>query len=88
MTVDISADSSRPEYRNLPHDSHPSPLANAAYAERLEPWSAAVSRSRRVAWRLLSHEKAGTARKDYRRPHALGIAATDQGGGTVREKGQ
>jgi hypothetical protein len=36
LTVDIAVDSSRPEYRNLPHDSHPSPLANAYYAERLE----------------------------------------------------
>jgi hypothetical protein len=36
MAVDISVESSRPEYRNLPHDSHPSPLANAWYAERLE----------------------------------------------------
>jgi hypothetical protein len=34
--VDISVDSSRPEYTNGPHDSHPSPLANAHYAERLE----------------------------------------------------
>lgn len=36
MAVDISVDSRRPEYRNLPYDSHPSPLANASYAERLE----------------------------------------------------
>ena len=36
MAVDISVDSSRPEYRNLPHDSHPSPLANVSYAEGLE----------------------------------------------------
>ena len=36
MGVDISVDSSRPEYTNQPHDSHPSPLANAHYAERLE----------------------------------------------------
>jgi hypothetical protein len=36
MGVDISVNSSRPEYTNGPHDSHPSPLANAYYAERLE----------------------------------------------------
>jgi hypothetical protein len=36
MALDISVDSKRPEYQNLPHDSHPSPLANASYAERLE----------------------------------------------------
>jgi hypothetical protein len=36
MWVDISVNSSRPEYTNGPHDSHPSPLANAYYAERLE----------------------------------------------------
>jgi hypothetical protein len=36
MGVDISADSTRPEYTNQPHDSHPSFLANAHYAERLE----------------------------------------------------
>jgi hypothetical protein len=36
MGVDISVSSSRPEYTNQPHDSHPSPLANAHYAERLE----------------------------------------------------
>lgn len=34
--VDISVNSSRHEYTNGPHDSHPSPLANAHYAERLE----------------------------------------------------
>jgi hypothetical protein len=34
--VDISVDSNRPEYTNGPHDSHPSPLANVHYAERLE----------------------------------------------------
>jgi len=36
MGVGISVDSSRPEYTNQPHDSHPSSLANAHYAERLE----------------------------------------------------
>ena len=36
MGVDISVDSNRQEYRNWPHDSHPSPLANVHYAERLE----------------------------------------------------
>jgi hypothetical protein len=36
MGVDISVDSNRHEYRNEPHDSHPSPLANVHYAERLE----------------------------------------------------
>jgi hypothetical protein len=36
MGADISVSSSRPEYTNQPHDSHPSPLANAHYAERLE----------------------------------------------------
>jgi hypothetical protein len=36
MAVDISVDSSRPEYRNQPHDSHPSALANAHYAKQLE----------------------------------------------------
>jgi hypothetical protein len=36
MGVDISVDSSHPEYTNQPHDSHPSALANAHYAERLE----------------------------------------------------
>src|SRR5882724_10660358 len=36
MGVDISVDSTRPEYTNQPHDSHPSSLANAHYAERLE----------------------------------------------------
>jgi hypothetical protein len=36
MGVDISVNSSRPEYTNQPHDSHPSPLANAHYAKRLE----------------------------------------------------
>jgi hypothetical protein len=36
MGVDISVNSSRYEYTNEPHDSHPSPLANAHYAERLE----------------------------------------------------
>jgi hypothetical protein len=34
--VDISVDSNRHEYRNWPHDSHPSPLANVQYAQRLE----------------------------------------------------
>jgi hypothetical protein len=34
--VDISVNSSHHEYTNGPHDSHPSPLANAHYAERLE----------------------------------------------------
>jgi hypothetical protein len=36
MGVDISVNSSRPEYTNGPHDSHPSSLANAHYAEHLE----------------------------------------------------
>lgn len=36
MGADISVNSSRPEYTNQPYDSHPSPLANAHYAERLE----------------------------------------------------
>jgi hypothetical protein len=36
MAIDISVDSRRPEYRNLPYDSHPSPLTNVSYAERLE----------------------------------------------------
>jgi hypothetical protein len=36
MGVDISVDSNRHEYTNGPHDSHPSPLANVRYAERLE----------------------------------------------------
>jgi hypothetical protein len=36
MGVDISVDSNRQEYRNWPHDSHPSPLANIHYAKRLE----------------------------------------------------
>src|SRR4029450_12852311 len=36
MAVDISVDSTRPEYTNQPHDSHPSSLANAHYAQRLE----------------------------------------------------
>jgi hypothetical protein len=36
MGVDISVNSSLHEYTNGPHDSHPSPLANAHYAERLE----------------------------------------------------
>jgi hypothetical protein len=35
-TVDIAVDSRRSEYTNQPHDSHPSPLANAHYAEQLE----------------------------------------------------
>jgi hypothetical protein len=34
--VDIAVDSRRSEYTNQPHDSHPSPLANAHYAEQLE----------------------------------------------------
>jgi hypothetical protein len=33
--ADISVDLSRPEYRNLPHDPHPSPAANREYARRL-----------------------------------------------------
>jgi len=36
MGVNISVDSTRPEYTNQPHDSHPSFLANVHYAERLE----------------------------------------------------
>jgi hypothetical protein len=36
MGVDISVNSNRHEYTNGPHDSHPSPLANLHYAERLE----------------------------------------------------
>ncbi len=36
MGVDISVSSSRTEHTNEPHDSHPSPLANTYYAERLE----------------------------------------------------
>ena len=36
MGVDISVNSNRHEYTNAPHDSHPSPLANIHYAERLE----------------------------------------------------
>jgi hypothetical protein len=36
MGVDISVNSSRHEYTNGPHDSHPSPLANVHFAERLE----------------------------------------------------
>jgi hypothetical protein len=36
MAVDISVDARRPEYTNQPHDSHPSALANAYYAERIE----------------------------------------------------
>jgi hypothetical protein len=38
MGVDISVDSTHPENTNQPHDSHPSPLANAHYAERLETY--------------------------------------------------
>ncbi|MFH1800840.1 MAG: SGNH/GDSL hydrolase family protein [Candidatus Omnitrophota bacterium] len=43
-TVDISVDLSNPIYRNGPHDSHPSALANQKYAENLavylrkQPW--------------------------------------------------
>jgi hypothetical protein len=36
MGVDISVDSTRLEYTNQLHDSHPSSLANAHYAQRLE----------------------------------------------------
>jgi hypothetical protein len=34
-TTDISVDLSRRENRNLPHDPHPSPLANEQYAQKL-----------------------------------------------------
>jgi hypothetical protein len=34
-TVDIAVDTSLPEYNNLPHDVHPSALANRHYAEAL-----------------------------------------------------
>ena len=33
--VDISVDLRRDEYRNLPHDRHPSPLANKIFAQKL-----------------------------------------------------
>lgn len=35
--VDISVDLKTKEYKNLPHDSHPSAPANKLYAEKLEP---------------------------------------------------
>lgn len=35
-TVDISVDLSIPEHTNLPHDAHPSALANRQYASKLE----------------------------------------------------
>jgi len=35
LTVDIAVDLSRPEYNNLPYDSHPSALAHAHYAATL-----------------------------------------------------
>jgi hypothetical protein len=35
QTVDISVDTSLPENNNLPHDIHPSALANRRYAEKL-----------------------------------------------------
>lgn len=36
--VDISVDISASEYNNLPHDSHPSAIANIKYADKLEPF--------------------------------------------------